>query len=191
MVKTIKKSITYYSTPLSEQQILCPTKDSKTSSSLRPTSSLPPSGLPLNNSPSADISTSPLLSSTLSTSRPLLVFFAWLGAKPKDVAKYRNIYLDRGFDVLVVYSSVKHFLWPQCGLSYGLEVMKVLEEPQLTGRQLVVHATSIGGYTFTQILTHIVAGVEKHSALAQRVRGHIYDSLVAGTLEHMATGERE
>lgn len=92
-------------------------------------------------------------------------------------------------DVLVIQSSVVHFLWPRWGLRYGLEVLKLLEEPQFCGRAVLVHAASIGGYTFTQILAHIAQGREEHAGLAPRVVGHIYDSLVFGTLEHMATGE--
>lgn len=122
-------------------------------------------------------------------SRPLLLFFSWLGAQPGPISKYRDLYLNRGMDVLVVQSGVMHFLWPRWGLSYGLEVLKLLEEPQFSGRPVLIHATSIGGYTFTQILTHIARGRKEHTGLAQRVMGHIYDSLVFGTLEHMAIGE--
>lgn len=84
-----------------------------------------------------------------------------------------------------------HFLWPRWGLNYGLEVLKVLEEPRFSGRAVLVHASSIGGYSFTQILSHIAQGRKQHAGLAQRVIGQIYDSLVAGSLEHMAIGESE
>lgn len=122
-------------------------------------------------------------------SRPLLVFFSWLGAQPGPIAKYRDLYLDRGMDVLLVQSSVTHFLWPKWGMDYGLEVLRVLEEAPFSGRTVLVHASSIGGYTFTQILSHIAQEPERHAALSQRVTGHIYDSLVVGTLDHMAVGE--
>ncbi|KAG7496866.1 hypothetical protein JOB18_026637 [Solea senegalensis] len=200
--RTIRSNITYYYTPLSGHQMLCPEKDSQTSTPLCPTSSLSPSPLPLRSYPSADPSISPLLSDSpqhtnghhhdrsdsASTSRPLLLFFPWLGARTGAVAKYRDFYLDRGFDILLVYSSVMHFLWPQWGLNYGLEVLKILEEPEFSGRPVLILASSIGGYTFTQILTHVSQGPEKYSGLVQRVTGHIYDSLVAGSLEHMAIG---
>lgn len=104
------------------------------------------------------------------------------------MAKYCDLYLAR-MDVLVVQSGVMHFLWPRWGLEYGLEVLQVLGQPEFSGRPLLVHASSIGGYTFTQILTHIARGRREHAALAHRVVGHIYDSLVVGTLEHMAIGE--
>uniref|UniRef100_A0A8C6U8B8 Si:dkey-5i3.5 n=1 Tax=Neogobius melanostomus TaxID=47308 RepID=A0A8C6U8B8_9GOBI len=118
--------------------------------------------------------------------RPLLVFFSWLGAQPGPVAKYRDLYLQQGMDVLLVQSSVMHFLWPRWGIEYGLEVLRVLEEPPFIGRTLLVHASSIGGYTFTQILCHIAQEPERYATLRQRMTGHIYDSLVVGTLEHMA-----
>lgn len=92
-------------------------------------------------------------------------------------------------DVLVVQSSVMHFLWPRWGLEYGLEVLKVLEDPRFLRRPVLVQAFSIGGYTFTQMLTHIAQGPEKYASLTQRMKGHIYDSLVGGTVEHMASGQ--
>ncbi|AWO98112.1 DUF829 domain containing protein [Scophthalmus maximus] len=188
--RRIRNGITYYYTPLPEP--LCPAKDSPTSPDL----------CPLTDPPSADPSSSPLLSDSpshtnasshnqpdsASTSRPLLLFFPWLGAKPVAVAKYRDLYLDRGLDVLVVRSGVMHFLWPRWGLDYGREVMNILEEPQFSGRPVLVHASSIGGYTFTQILILIAQGQGNYAGLAQRVIGQICDSLVVGTLEHMAIG---
>ncbi|XP_068611545.1 transmembrane protein 53-like [Brachionichthys hirsutus] len=147
-------------------------------------------------SPPADSPSSHLLWDSQSQSglastpspRPLLLFFPWLGARPGAVAKYRDLYLGRGADVLVVQSNVTHFLWPRWGLDYALEVLKVLEDSPFSGRTLLVHASSIGGYTFSQMLTHISEGRDRHACLAQRVTGQVFDSLVVGTLEHMAIG---
>lgn len=185
-VRKIRNSMTYYQAllPGAGDHTLCPTTDSQTSTALCPitSSSTEPSPAPTSSQDQSD---------SVPTSRPLLIFFSWLGAQPGAVAKYRDLYLDQGMDVLLVQSSVMHFLWPRWGLDYGLEVLKVLEEPQFSGRQVLVHASSIGGYTFTQLLTHISQRPEKHAGLATRVIGHIYDSLVVGTLEHMAIGELE
>ncbi|XP_051911516.1 uncharacterized protein LOC127593846 [Hippocampus zosterae] len=120
--------------------------------------------------------------------RPLLLFFSWLGAHSGAAAKYFDAFLMRGMDVLLVQSGVMHFLWPRWGLDYGLELLEVLEAPELARRPLLVYASSIGGYTFAQVLVHVAHGHAKHATLPHRVVGHIYDSLVAGTLEHMATG---
>ncbi|XP_029901215.1 uncharacterized protein LOC115354863 isoform X2 [Myripristis murdjan] len=217
VVQKISKSITYYYTPIqtSGDRGLCPAKEflstdlcpvSCSTSSAPSLSDSPPSSGCLPQSSPQDTSCTPLLSDPCSptsvssqtthpsdstsdfSQRPLLLLLPWLGARPGGVAKYRDVYLEHGIDVLVVESSVMHFLWPSWGLDYGLEVLQVLEEPCFAGRPVLVHACSIGGYTFTQMLTHLVQGPKKYAHLAQRVIGHIYDSMVAGTLEHMATG---
>ncbi|XP_031715006.1 transmembrane protein 53-like isoform X1 [Anarrhichthys ocellatus] len=200
----ISEGITYYYTPflVAEEQTVFAAEDSQTSTALCPNSSPSPSALPVSDSSSADPSSSPLLSDSpsrtpassqnqsdsSSTSRPLLLFFSWLGARPAAVGKYRDLYLDRGMDVLLVQSKVMHFLWPRWGLDYGMEVLKVLEQPQFSERAVLVHASSIGGFTFTQTLINVAQGRKQHAGLDQRVIGHIYDSLVVGTLEHMAIG---
>lgn len=104
------------------------------------------------------------------------------------MVKYRDLYLERGLDILSVESTVWHFLWPRWGLEYGAEVLELLDDPRFKGRPLLVHTFSIGGYTFTQLLSQMVREPHKYPGLAQRVVGHVYDSLVVGSLEHMATG---
>ncbi|XP_013859648.1 uncharacterized protein LOC106514772 [Austrofundulus limnaeus] len=189
VTKRVCNGVSYYYTPVTEVDFATvrPAKDSQTPILC---SSIP--ALPLSDLSSAESSVSPLLSDPAShpasTSRPLLVFFGWLGAQPGAVAKYRDLYLDRGMDVLLVQSRVTHFLWPRWGFSYGLEILNILKEPPFSGRDIVVHSCSIGGYTFTQMLRHIAEEPKLHADVAQRVSGHVYDSLVVGTLEHMATG---
>lgn len=188
--RRIRSRITYYYATSPGAGVKT-ARDPHTSPNVCPKSSLDASSSHplLSDSPSHTPVSSHSQSDSDSTSRPLLLFFAWLGAQPWAVAKYRDLYLQRGMDVLLIQSSVMHFLWPRWGLEYGSEVLKVLEEPQFLDRPVLVHSASIGGYTFTQILTHISQEPEKHAGLAQRVVGHIYDSLVVGTLEHMAIGE--
>ncbi|XP_017266990.3 uncharacterized protein LOC108233210 [Kryptolebias marmoratus] len=185
VAKRICNSIIYYYAPVTAADFQA--KDSQT-----PTSRCSIAALPLSDPSAADCTDSPLLlgapSHTASASRPLLVFFCWLGAQPAAVAKYRDLYLDRGMDVLLVQSRVMHFLWPRWGLSYGLEVLNILKEPPFSGRAVLVHTSSIGGYTFTQVVSHIAQEPKQYADVTQRVIGHVYDSLVVGTLEHMATG---
>ncbi|CAB1346159.1 unnamed protein product, partial [Coregonus sp. 'balchen'] len=111
-------------------------------------------------SPSSPSSSSP---------RPLLLLLPWLGAKPGAMAKYRDLYLERGLDILSVESAVWHFLWPRWGLEYGAEVLEILDDPRFKGRPLLVHAFSIGGYTFTQLLSQMVREPHKYPGLAQQV----------------------
>ncbi|KAK2859018.1 hypothetical protein Q5P01_003638 [Channa striata] len=195
VAKKIRNGITFYYSPfpVAGDQTACPAKDCQACTDPCPTS--PPSNcFSANPSSSASDSTSHTPASyqnqsdSASTSRPLLLLFSWLGAQPGAVAKYRDLYLDHDMDVLLVRSSVMHFLWPRWGLDYGLQILKLLEEPQFSKRPVLVHASSIGGYTFTQVLAHIAQGPKTHADVAQRVIGHVYDSLVVGSLEHMAIG---
>uniref|UniRef100_A0A1A8D351 Transmembrane protein 53 n=1 Tax=Nothobranchius kadleci TaxID=1051664 RepID=A0A1A8D351_NOTKA len=200
VARRIRSGVIYYYSPVIEagSEAVCPAEDFRTSGTPSLISSLSPTSPPVSDL--SDSSSSPPISETAShmtvfsqkqsySSRPLLVFFSWLGARPDAVAKYRDLYLDRDMDVLLIQSSVIHFLWPRWGLSYGLEVLSILEEPSFSNRAILVHASSIGGYTFTQMLSHVAQEPKRHACLAQRVVGHIYDSLVVGSLEHMATGE--
>lgn len=171
--RRISSGVTYYYSPLQTTQL---------PETLRPISSS--SSSLLSHSPTH----TPAASVDQPSPRPLLLFCAWLGARPGAVAKYRDLYLERGMDVLLVQSSVMHFLWPRWGLDYGLKVLNVLERLPFSDRPVLVHASSIGGFTFTQILTHIGQGRKEHAGVAQRMVGQIYDSLVIGTLEHMAIG---
>ncbi|KAM4618864.1 transmembrane protein 53 isoform 1-T2 [Polymixia lowei] len=120
--------------------------------------------------------------------KPLLLMLPWLGSRPQAVAKYCEIYFRTGFDVLMVESEVKDFLWPRWGLEYGARILQLLQSERFVSRPLLVHAFSVGGYTFAQMLVHMSQDTEKYQGLTQRIRGHIYDSLVMGSLERMAIG---
>ncbi|XP_072291928.1 transmembrane protein 53 [Eucyclogobius newberryi] len=120
--------------------------------------------------------------------RPLLLMLPWLGSRPQAWAKYCDIYFRSGLDVLMVTSEVSHFLWPHWGLDHSRKVLDLLQSEQFGSRPLLVHAFSIGAYTFSQLLVHVAADVEQYESLTGRIKGQVYDSVVIGTLEHMATG---
>ncbi|XP_066541849.1 transmembrane protein 53 isoform X2 [Hoplias malabaricus] len=120
--------------------------------------------------------------------KPLLLMLPWLGSRPQNQAKYFDIYLRTGFDVLVVETEVKLFLWPRWGLEYGSKLLELLESEEFSQRPLLVHAFSIGGYTFSHLLVHISRETHRFQGLMSRIKGQIYDSLVVGSLEHMAIG---
>ncbi|XP_047452540.1 uncharacterized protein si:dkey-5i3.5 [Mugil cephalus] len=120
--------------------------------------------------------------------RPLMLMLPWLGSRPQSVAKYCEIYFRTGFDVLVVESVVQEFLWPRWGLDRGKTLVELLQSDRFISRPLVVHAFSIGGYTFTQLLVHMSQDTQKYQALIKRIKGQVYDSLVVGSVERMAVG---
>ncbi|XP_053107609.1 transmembrane protein 53-A-like isoform X2 [Hemicordylus capensis] len=122
-------------------------------------------------------------------SQPLVLLLPWLGAQPRALAKYLALYLAHRWAVLVVESSLGHFLWPRWGLAYAAQVLGLLREGRALGTQpLLIHAFSIGGYTFAQMMVHLAGHPEQHTGVQQRIRGLIYDSLVAGSVADMALG---
>ncbi|XP_052007820.1 uncharacterized protein LOC127661236 isoform X2 [Xyrauchen texanus] len=120
--------------------------------------------------------------------KPLLLLMPWLGSRPQAIAKYCDIYFRTGFDVLIVESEVRQFLWPRWGLEYGGHLLELLESERFCQRPLLVHAFSIGGYTFCQVLIHVAKDTQRYLGLTNRIRGQIYDSLVMGSVEQMAVG---
>lgn len=87
------------------------------------------------------------------------------------------------------FLKVQGFLWPRWGLEHGKTLLELLESERFVSRPLLVHAFSIGGYTFSQLLVHVSKDTNKYQAFTKRITGQIYDSMVAGSLEHMAIGE--
>ncbi|KAF3688902.1 Transmembrane protein 53 [Channa argus] len=120
--------------------------------------------------------------------KPLMLMLPWLGSRPQAVSKYCEIYFRTGLDVLVVESEVQEFLWPRWGLEHGKKLLELLQSERFASRPILVHAFSIGGYTFAQLLVYASEDTEKYQLLTKRIIGQVYDSLVVGSLENMATG---
>uniref|UniRef100_UPI0037E80AFB transmembrane protein 53-A n=1 Tax=Semicossyphus pulcher TaxID=241346 RepID=UPI0037E80AFB len=120
--------------------------------------------------------------------KPLMLMLPWMGSRPQALAKYCEIYFRTGFDVLVVESEAQEFLWPRWGLDHGKRILDLLHSERFVSRPLLVHAFSIGGYTFAQLLVLVSQDTQKYQALTQRIKGQVYDSLVVGSVERMATG---
>ncbi|CAN9499235.1 unnamed protein product [Ophioblennius macclurei] len=140
----------------------------------------------------ANESTSPaagrLRSVSLQEPKPILLMLPWLFSNPRAHAKYFELYLGSGFDVLVVESEVKDFLWPRWGLDHGQRLLELLHTERFESRPLLVHAFSIGGYTFAQMLVLISRDMQKYGDFTKRIRGQVFDSLVLGSVERMAAG---
>ncbi|XP_069812378.1 transmembrane protein 53-like [Dendropsophus ebraccatus] len=148
------------------------------------TTSSPPQVKKYSNSVSLYIN--PAISENCPSPRPLLLFLPWLGSSAKSFEKYIQLYFKLGFDVLVAESSLLHFLWPKTGLEYAGHLLDLLMgEKDLCSRKLYLHAMSIGGYTFAQML---VGSSKEQREMLERIHGQVFDSLVIGSLEKMATG---
>ncbi|XP_056429074.1 uncharacterized protein LOC130368828 isoform X2 [Hyla sarda] len=148
------------------------------------TTSSPPQIKKYSNSVSLYSNTAISENSTLP--RPLLLFLPWLGSSAPSYKKYIQLYFNLGFDVLVAESSLSHFLWPKTGLEYARRLLDLLMgEKDLCSRKLYLHAMSIGGYTFAQML---VGCSKEQQEMLERIHGQVFDSLVVGTMERMAKG---
>ncbi|XP_051890250.1 transmembrane protein 53-A [Pristis pectinata] len=119
--------------------------------------------------------------------RPLLLMLPWLGAKPHAIERYRQTYYPYGFDILDVETSILHFLWPRCGLSYALQVVDLLQREPFASCPIIIHAFSIGGFLFAKMIT-ASRNIPWHSSFKARVIGQIFDSLVIGNADRMAKG---
>ncbi|XP_077120489.1 transmembrane protein 53-A-like isoform X1 [Ranitomeya variabilis] len=148
------------------------------------TTSLPPCVKKYSNSVSLYIN--PTKSENCQSPRPLLLFLPWLGSNSRSHEKYIQLYFKLGFDVLVVESSMLHFLWPKTGLEFAGRLLHLLvKEKDLSSRKLYIHAMSIGGYTFAQML--VGSSMEQRKIL-EKIHGQVFDSLVIGSIERMARG---
>ena len=90
---------------------------------------------------------------------------------------------------MFVLHKVQEFLWPRWGLDHGKRLLELLQSERFVSRPLLVHAFSIGGYTFAQLLVHVSRDTQKYQALTQRIKGQVFDSLVVGSVEQMSTGQ--
>lgn len=139
-----------------------------------------------NFSSSVSLYINPAICEHFPSPRPLLLFLPWLGANARSFEKYIQLYFKLGFDVLVAESSLSHFLWPKTGLEYAGRVLDLLmKEEELCSRKLYLHAMSIGGYTFAQML---VGSSKEQREMLKGIHGQVFDSLVVGSMERMATG---
>lgn len=112
-------------------------------------------------------------------SKKLTVMLSWMMAKGKHLEKYADIYLQRGFDVLVVTLPPMELLFPKTGshvLAY--DILNYLMEHQ-EYEQVLVHAFSVGAYLLSEILVKLnQEDKTKYDNLMNRFTGIILDSAV-------------
>lgn len=123
---------------------------------------------------------------TCSTERRLVVLMSWLEAKEKHIEKYRQFYLERGFDVLNVKTSPWDLLLPAVGVKKVSEdFVKFMIEKQY--KNVVLHGFSVGGFMFGRWLLELDKQDEKiRQTLLNSIRGLVFDSLV--TFEGVPVG---
>jgi esterase/lipase len=102
--------------------------------------------------------------------------FSWLNSKKKHLMKYSQLYIDQGFDLLLVQVSPWQLLWPVRGTQQVAgDIVKFLEHNDYY-KQLMLHGFSVGGYVFGECLVHMNKDLKKYQSIIDRFVGQIWDS---------------
>jgi len=110
--------------------------------------------------------------------RPLTVILAWMLAKEQHLEKYRQLWFRRGFDVLTVRTSPIDLLLPPIGGQVvASNLVKYLTEINPQYNEVVIHAFSVGGYQYGEILLKLRSS-DKYKAICDSLKGIIIDSMV-------------
>lgn len=115
---------------------------------------------------------------TSTDERKLVVLLSWLEARERDIEKYRQFYLSRGFDVLNVKTSPWDLLLPNVGArKISEDFVRFMIDKHYSN--VLLHGFSVGGYMFGRLLLEL----DKHESaikdkMLNSVKGIVFDSLV-------------
>jgi hypothetical protein len=121
--------------------------------------------------------------------RPLVVLFAWMLAKDKHIEKYRNLYFQRGFDVLTVKTEPFELLLPERGSQrVARNVLTFLNDAIKQYPKIIIHAFSVGAYQFGEVLVQMEKkeNGSLRKTMQNAIQGMIFDS--AADLEAIPNG---
>ena len=107
------------------------------------------------------------------TLRPVVVMFPWLMAQPRHVNKYVDIYVCKGYDVLVVKPKPIHIMWPSNARELAREVLDYLRTDT---RSLVIHAFSVSAHVYAEMLQIMNEEPTTYQPIKDRVLGQVFDS---------------
>uniref|UniRef100_A0A1I8NU55 Uncharacterized protein n=1 Tax=Stomoxys calcitrans TaxID=35570 RepID=A0A1I8NU55_STOCA len=108
--------------------------------------------------------------------KPLVLLMAWLTAKPKHKKKYAQVYINLGFDVVVVQITLWQGLWPTIG-SHVIagETINFLEHNK-SYAPIVVHGFSAGAYQMGEIMVQMSKDLTRYAQIIERIYCQIWDS---------------
>lgn len=75
--------------------------------------------------------------------KPLVIILAWMMAKPRHLEKYSKIYLEKGFDVLIVYLPPMDLLFPVNGSQVIAKSVMDFLKKNSQYENLLVHGFSV------------------------------------------------
>ncbi|XP_006622885.1 transmembrane protein 53-A [Apis dorsata] len=109
--------------------------------------------------------------------RPLLILLSWLLPKHRHIMKFANLYVEQGFDIVILSITPWQLIWPIKGSRLvASDLLEFLIEHQ-NYQQIVLHGFSVGGYMWGEILDLIQSDYQKYNNVIERIVGQIWDSL--------------
>ncbi|RZF46549.1 hypothetical protein LSTR_LSTR013079 [Laodelphax striatellus] len=108
--------------------------------------------------------------------RPLAVVLAWMMAQPRNLAKYTDIYLRRGYDVVTVNCTPWQLLWPVKGSQVIAEDLINFLDENKSCQPIVLHGFSVGGYVWGEVMVRLKEDLARYQSLIDRIVGQTWDS---------------
>lgn len=109
--------------------------------------------------------------------KPLVLLFTWMGCTPKQSDKFLQLYLNKGFDVVLVTFFTREVIWwNQSNEKKASIILDFLHQNEAY-EPIVYHGFSIGNGLWTSMLWEMSQNEERHRPLANRIKGQIWDSV--------------
>lgn len=119
------------------------------------------------------------------TKGPLVLLYPWWHANPRAVEKYSDLYLEKGFDVLIIYSSSTDFLWPANYKTLAQDTLGYIVENHSS--RTLVHGMSIGAYYYTVCLMEMGKNA-KYKNIKDNICAQVFDSFPIGGVARLIDG---
>lgn len=119
----------------------------------------------------------------------LVILFGFYGATQKALAKYCDIYLKRGFQVLCIPSRIMPVAWPSHAIKLSKDLLDYLGHEASRFSYFIVHTVSMGIYNFFVCNYGVMSKQpEKYGHIKNKIKAVVYDSIAIGSRETMLHG---
>ncbi|XP_014288935.1 transmembrane protein 53-B [Halyomorpha halys] len=113
---------------------------------------------------------------TKPNNKPLILLFTWMGCTPKQSDKFVDLYLEKGFDVLVVsFFSSEVILWFQGAEKKASILLDFLHQNEAY-QPIIYHGFSVGNGLWSSMVWQMSQNMDKHRRIMNRIKGQIWDS---------------
>ena len=119
----------------------------------------------------------------------LVLIFGFYGATQKAIAKYCDIYLAMGLNVLYIPSRLVQFALPSHAIKLGHNLIGYLDNEASCYGSYIAHTLSMGSFNFVVFNFDVLsAQPEKYKHIKDKIKAVVYDSIAYGSVEHMREG---